>query len=66
MTPLGLDDLTGRCHRGVSSALIDGFLMKCLCAARTQSHEELERGEDNAQIIELPESRNEIRYEVDR
>jgi hypothetical protein len=65
MTPLGLDDVFGRRHRGVPPTLIDGFLMKCLCAARTQPHEELERCEDDAQIVELPESRNEIRYEVD-
>ena len=45
---------------------MNGFSMKCLRAAGTQPHEELERCEDDTQVVELPESRNEIRYEVDR
>ena len=66
MTKFRFDDVVGGCHRRVRTALSNGLSMKGLRRRWTEAHEELERGQDDTQIVELSKSWNEIGNEIYR
>jgi len=64
VTKFRFDDVVGGCHRRVRTALSNGLSMKGLRSRWTDAHEELERGQDDTQIVELSKSWNEIGNEI--
>lgn len=65
-TPLRVDEIGGRGHRGVPPALRDRRAVKRRRRRRTETEEDDQGNHDQAEIIDLSQNGENVRDEVDR